>query len=79
MTSHLGNLVERERSMTKLVNNGPEEHLDLVEKMQKGLKVRRSGVYAIVGVVRKEGDTNDDDKKDGFDQSYSENHDDASE
>ena len=27
--------------MTKLLNNGPEEHLDLVEKMQKGLKVRR--------------------------------------
>ena len=42
VTSHLGNLVERERAMTKLVNNGPEEHLDLVEKMQKGLKVRRS-------------------------------------
>ena len=41
MTSHLGNLVERERAMTKLLNNGPEEHLDLVEKMQKGLKVRR--------------------------------------
>ena len=51
MTSHLGNLVERERAMTKLVNNGPEEHLDLVEKMQKGLKVRRSGVYDIGGVV----------------------------
>ena len=44
VTSHLGNLVERERAMTKLVNNGPEEHLDLVEKMQKGLKVRRSDV-----------------------------------
>ena len=55
--------------MTKLVNNGPEEHLDLVEKMQKGLKVRRRGVHDIVGVVRKEGNTNDDDK-DGFDQSY---------
>ena len=41
VTSHLGNLVERERAMTKLLNNGPEEHLDLVEKMQKGLKVRR--------------------------------------
>ena len=39
VTTHLGNLVERERAMTKLVNNGPEEHLDLVEKMQKGLKV----------------------------------------
>ena len=51
MTSHLGNLVERERAMTKLVNNGPEEHLDLVEKMQKGLKVRRRGVYDIGGVV----------------------------
>ena len=59
--------------MTKLVNNGPEEHLDLVEKMQKGLKVRRSGVvYDIGGGVRKEGDTNDVDKKDAFDQSYSE-------
>ena len=51
VTSHLGNLVERERAMTKLVNNGPEEHLDLVEKMQKGLKVRRRGVYDIGGVV----------------------------
>ena len=51
MTSHLGNLVERERALTKLVNNGPEEHLDLVEKMQKGLKVRRSGVYDIGGGV----------------------------
>jgi len=39
VSRHLGNLVERERAMTKLVNNGPEEHLDLVEKMQKGLKV----------------------------------------
>ena len=52
--------------MTKLVNNGPEEHLDLVEKMQKGLKVRRSGVYDIGGGVRKEGNTNNDEKKDGF-------------
>ena len=57
--------------MTKLVNNGPEEHLDLVEKMQKGLKVRRRGVYDIGGVVRKEGNTKDEDE-DGFDQSYSE-------
>ena len=39
VSSHLGNLVERERAMTRLLNNGPEEHLDLVEKMQKGLKV----------------------------------------
>ena len=39
VTSHLGNLVDRERAMTKLLNNGPEEHLDLMEKMQKGLKV----------------------------------------
>ena len=31
--------MERERAMTRLLNNGPEEHLDLVEKMQKGLKV----------------------------------------
>ena len=58
--------------MTKLVNNGPEEHLDLVEKMQKGLKVRRSGVYDIGGGVCKEGDSNDVDKKDCFDQSYGE-------
>ena len=46
MTRHLGNLVERERAMTKLVNNGPEEHLDLVEKMQKGLKVTLS-IYLV--------------------------------
>merc|ERR1712037_1062563 len=38
VSSHLGNLVERERAMTKLLNNGPEEHLDLVEKMQNLLK-----------------------------------------
>ena len=50
MTSPLGNLVERERAMTKLVNNGPEEHLDLVEKMQKGLKVRRWAFMILVVV-----------------------------
>lgn len=29
----------RERIMTKILNNAPEEHLDLVDKMQKTLKV----------------------------------------
>ena len=30
---------QREKDLTKLLNNAPEEHLDLVAKLQKGLKV----------------------------------------
>ena len=39
MSSYLQSCVMRERSMTKILNNAPDEHLPLVEKMQKSLKL----------------------------------------
>lgn len=36
---YLSQTVERERALTVILRNGPEDHLDLVEKMQKNLKL----------------------------------------
>ena len=39
MSSYLKACVEKERTLTKLLNNAPEEHIQLVDKMQKSLKI----------------------------------------
>jgi len=39
VTDYLQFCLGREKSMTKILNNAPEEHIDLVDKMQKALKV----------------------------------------
>jgi len=36
---YLANTLHRERSLTETLRNGPESHIDLVEKMQKTLKI----------------------------------------
>jgi len=38
VTAHLAHLLDRERALTKVLNNAPEEHLQLVTKMQRSLK-----------------------------------------
>jgi len=37
--NYLTTALEREKKMTQILRNGPEDHLDLVEKMQKSLKI----------------------------------------
>jgi len=37
--NYLSQTVDRERALTGVLRNGPEDHLDLVEKMQKSLKI----------------------------------------
>jgi len=39
VTAYLQSCLARERAVTKILNNAPEEHIDLVDKMQKSLKV----------------------------------------
>ena len=39
VSSYLKACVEKERTLTKLLNNAPEEHIQLVDKMQKSLKI----------------------------------------
>ena len=39
VSSYLQSCVLKERALTKILNNAPEEHVQLVEKMQKSLKV----------------------------------------
>ena len=39
VTDYLQSCLGRERTLTKILNNAPEEHIDLVDKMQKTLKV----------------------------------------
>jgi len=39
VNAYLQSCLGRERTLTKILNNAPEEHIDLVDKMQKTLKV----------------------------------------
>ena len=39
VNAYLQACLGRERTLTKILNNAPEEHIDLVDKMQKTLKV----------------------------------------
>eukprot|EP00092_Neocalanus_flemingeri_P032681 GFUD01035546.1.p1 GENE.GFUD01035546.1~~GFUD01035546.1.p1 ORF type:complete len:414 (+),score=163.75 GFUD01035546.1:43-1284(+) len=39
VTSYLQSCLARERTLTKILNNAAEEHIELVDKMQKSLKV----------------------------------------
>ena len=39
VTNYLRLCQLREKSLTKILNNAPEEHVELVDKMQKSLKV----------------------------------------
>ena len=39
MADYLQSCLARERTLIKILNNAPEEHIDLVDKMQKSLKV----------------------------------------
>ena len=39
MTSYLQSCVYREKSLTKILNNAPDEHIALVDKMQKSLRI----------------------------------------
>ena len=41
MSAYLRCCTDREASLTKILNNAPEEHVQLVDKMQKTLKINK--------------------------------------
>lgn len=51
---YIGQAAERERAFTRLLRNGPEDHLDLVDKIQRSLKVAQkttSGLFKELAVL----------------------------
>ena len=41
MSAYLKSCTDREAGLTKILNNAPEEHIQLVDKMQKTLKISK--------------------------------------
>lgn len=55
VSAYLQSCVSKERALTKLLNNAPEEHLQLVDKMQKSLKItQKSNSNMLKEIARSE-------------------------